>query len=140
METNGIISRISAIRTKANEFLAHELYREGLKDIAPSHGYILFVLFKNDGISMKEIKNSINKKKNTVTVLIDKLLSHGFLKKAPDANDGRTTRIFLTSKGKSLEKSFNSISDRLLKKAYKGFSESEKMNLTMLLNKMDKNF
>jgi DNA-binding MarR family transcriptional regulator len=140
METKNIISRISAIRNKANEFLAHELHLEGLRDIAPSHGYILYVLFKNDGISMKEIKNSINKKKNTVTVLIDKLVSRGFLKKVPDANDGRTTRIFLTPKGKSLEKSFNSISDKLLKKAYHGFSENEKTKIVMLLNKIDKNF
>lgn len=140
MKLNTIISLISAIRTKANEFLINELTKEGFTDIAPSHGSILYTLFKHDGISMKEISSIINKRKNTVTVLIDKLVAQGFVKKTQDTDDRRTTHIFLTQKGKNLEKPFNTISEKLLKKTYEGFTEDERCQLSALLDKLYKNF
>jgi MarR family transcriptional regulator, organic hydroperoxide resistance regulator len=140
MDTTTIIARISALRNKAHGFLTYELHKAGLGDIAPSHGFILYALFKNDGSSMKEITSRINKKKNTVTVLIEKLAAHGFIKKAFDTSDRRTTRIFLSKKGKTLEKSFNTISEKLLATAYHGFTENEKITLLTLLDKMNRNF
>ena len=140
MDTNKIISIISAIRNLSNEFLISELKKEGLSNIAPSHGHILNALFENDGISMKEITERINKKKNTVTVLIEKLTSQGFVRKGVDSSDKRTTFIFLTKKGKTLEKSFKDISIKLIDKAYNGFTEKEKSNLMMFLIRMEKNF
>jgi MarR family transcriptional regulator, organic hydroperoxide resistance regulator len=140
METNNVIALLSSIRSRANELLTHELAKAGLRGIAPSHGYILYVLFNNDGISMKEITHKINKKKNTVTVLIEKLIGQGFLRKAIDKNDRRTTRIFLNQKGKALEKAFDSISKKLIDTAYRGFTEREKSTLVTLLNRMAANF
>jgi MarR family transcriptional regulator, organic hydroperoxide resistance regulator len=140
MKPNVIISLISAIRTKTNEFLINQLTKEGFADIAPSHGSIMYALFKHDGISMKEISKIINKKKNTVTVLIDKLVVHGFVRKTLDTVDRRTTLIYLTQKGKNLEKPFNTISEKLLKKTYEGFTEEERCQLSALLEKLYRNF
>ena len=140
MDTNKIISVISSLRNLANEFLIGELKKEGVSNIAPSHGHILNALFENDGISMKEITEKINKKKNTVTVLIEKLTAQGFVRKGIDCSDKRTTLVFLTHKGKTLEKSFKDISTKLIDKAYNGFTEKEKSNLMMFLKRMETNF
>jgi MarR family transcriptional regulator, organic hydroperoxide resistance regulator len=140
MNYNNIISLISLIRNLANEFIINELKKEGIKNIAPSHGFILHTLFNKDGITMKEINEIINKKKNTVTVLIDKLESMEYLRKETDIDDKRITRIFLTEKGKSFEKSFKRLSDKLIKKAYAGIAENEKLNLMKYLDKIKKNF
>jgi MarR family transcriptional regulator, organic hydroperoxide resistance regulator len=140
MDDRNIIAGISGIRNKANEFLVSELVREGLVDVAPSHGYILFTLFSHDGVSMKEITLRIKKRKNTVTVLIDKLRARGFIRKVADKSDRRTTRIFLTAKGKAMEESFKRISDTLIERAFLGFTENQKKQLVSLLEKMDANF
>lgn len=140
MNYNNAISLISLIRNHANEFIINELKKEGIKNIAPSHGYILHTLFNNDGITMKEINENINKKKNTVTVLIEKLEYQGYLRRETDFNDKRITRIYLTEKGKFFEKSFKRISDKLIKKTYSGFKEDDKEVFVKYLEKIKDNF
>lgn len=140
MKLSGVIAQISSIRNKANDFLLHELHKQGLKGIAPSHGLILHVLFKNDAISMKEMTARINKKKNTVTVLIDKLIAYGFVEKTPDQHDRRTVRISLTHKGRSLEKPVDYVSRKLIEKACRGFTEDQRRLLATLLDKLERNF
>lgn len=63
MTLNNIISVLSVIRNLANDFITDELKKAGVKDIAPSHGYILYNLFHKDGITMKEVNEKINKKR-----------------------------------------------------------------------------
>jgi MarR family transcriptional regulator, organic hydroperoxide resistance regulator len=140
MNFNNIISLISSIRNRSYELIVDELDKEGVNDIAPSHGFILYNLFKRDGITMKEINERINKKKNTVTVLIDKLESRGYVKKEQDEDDKRITRIFLTKKGRSFEKFFNEVSKKLLDITYAGFSDKEKTEIMRLLEKINNNF
>jgi len=139
MNTNDVIRLISAVRHRANELIVNELAKAGIKNIVPSHGYILFNLFKKDGLAMKEITQKIGKRKNTVTVLIDKLVLHGYIRKEADADDRRRTRIYLSQKGKSFEHVFNGISKKLLDAVYKGFSEEEKRTLMKLLEKIENN-
>lgn len=139
MDTTGIIELISSIKNRANELIVNELKKEGIPDIVPSHGNILFTLFKKDGIMMKEINEIINKKKNTVTVLIKKLIKLGYIKKQSDPTDQRITRIFLTEKGKSFEKSFFRISNKLVGKIYINFTDEEKNSIMKLLNKVKNN-
>ena len=140
MKHQNIISLISHVRNLANEFIVEELRKEGIEDISPSHGNIMNALFFQDGLSMKEINEKINKKKNTVTVLIDKLENLGYVTKKTDADDKRITHIYLTEKGRSFEKSFRSVSAKLIKKTFEGFSEKERMVVVKLLDKIRRNF
>ena len=135
MNIKDIISGISSIRSKANEFIISELKKAGITDIAPSHGFILYTLYKKDGIPMKEITEKINKKKNTVTILINKLIRNGYIYKKADINDKRISRIFLSEKGISFKSDFMNISDKLINKAFKNFKEIEKKELARLLDK-----
>jgi MarR family transcriptional regulator, organic hydroperoxide resistance regulator len=140
MNQNAVIALISSIRTFADEWLREELGKAGVKDICPSHGHILHSLFKKNGLTMGEINEKINKKKNTVTVLIDKLVALGYIGKKKDIQDKRITRIYLTKKGRSLESLFNEVSQNLIEKAYWGFNRKEKKLTVILLEKMEKNF
>lgn len=139
--TNCIISIISGIRRKANEFLERELAVCGIKGMCPTHGAILSLLYLNNGkLSMKEIADLIGRDKSTVTHLINKLVEHGFVKKEKCSADCRVTYIVLTEKARRIEKDFFRISDKLLETAYKGFSPVEKEQLAALLAKLHKNF
>jgi DNA-binding MarR family transcriptional regulator len=137
---NNIISKISLIRNKANDFIIAELKKIGINNLAPSHGHILHTLYKKDGIPMKEITEKINKKKNTVTILINKLIKNGYIYKTTCPEDKRLSKIYLTDKGKSFENNFNMISDRLNKKAFNNFLNKEEKELIKLLTKIENNF
>ena len=139
MNTAKVIAVISSIRGLAHELIAGELKKHGVADIAPSHGDILAALYSQDGMSMKDISARIGKKKNTVTVLIDKLVALGYVRKETDGLDRRTTRVFLAEKGRVFEHIFREVSQKLIEKTYRGFTESEKEELMGLLTRMEEN-
>ena len=139
MNTAKAIAVISSIRGLAHELIAGELRKHGISDIAPSHGDVLAALYSKDGMSMKDISARIGKKKNTVTVLIDKLAALGYVRKETDGLDRRTTRVFLTGKGSAFESIFREVSEKLIQKTYTDFSESEKEELMGLLSRLEEN-
>ena len=140
MKTQQIISLISKIRYRANTLIMKELENYGVTGIAPSHGDILAVLFNRDAVPMSELAQAINRKKNTITTLVDKLIGLGYVEKINDIDDARFSLIQLTEKGKKLKPCFDEVSDKLISTAYSGMSESETEKLLRLLIKMNDNF
>lgn len=139
MEQKQIIALISKIRHNANELIMRELEKHGIKGIVPSHGEILVRLFRRDSIPMSELASAINKKKNTVTTLVDKLVNLGYVIKSADPDDSRITLVKLTQGGRSLQKSFDKVSAVLLETVYSGITEKEKEAVLKVLLKMKKN-
>jgi len=139
MEKQQIISLISKIRYGANELIMRELEKNGIKGIVPSHGDILARLFIRDSIPMSELASAINKKKNTVTTLVDKLVSLGFVIKTSDPDDSRVTLVQLTKEGRTLQKSFDRVSRILLETVYKDVTDKEKDTVLKILLKMKNN-
>ena len=140
MQTERIIALISTIRDKANKFIFQQLRSHGIEDIAPAHGGIFVHLFRHSELTMGEMARFIERDKSTVTTLVEKLVTLGYLQKEKDSNDGRITKIRLTKQGKTLEKDFKKISQTLQERAYTGFSQKEKENLIDLLTRVDNNF
>ncbi len=126
MKTNHIISLVSRIRDKAGRIIMHELSGRHIPGLAPSHGDILMLLFHSGSVSMREIAARIGRDKSTVTALVKKLIDFGYVQKEQDPNDSRVTLIRLTEAGRGLRKDFDEISDILLQRVYKGFSQQEK--------------
>ena len=94
------------------------LFRTNLKKI-------LFVLWQKDKITQKELATEIGLAKNTITVMLEKMEKNNLIRRITDENDKRKSLVILTDYAKSLKKSFDEISDEMLKKVYKGFSEEE---------------
>lgn len=86
---------------------------------------------------MKEIAEIIDKDKSTITSLIHKLITLGYVKKKKDLSDNRIKMISLTAKGRALKPLFMEISDKLKTKAYQCVSEQEREILNILLAKLD---
>jgi DNA-binding MarR family transcriptional regulator len=139
MKPQQIISLISKIRDSANQLILQELERHGIKGIVPSHGDILVILFSRDSVPMSELASLINKKKNTVTTLVDKLFKLGYVVKVNDPGDSRITLVCLTQKRRSLQTAFSRVSDVLLDKVYAGISEKEKGAVIKILLKIKNN-
>lgn len=139
MKTTDIISLISRIRQKANGFIITEISRQGIDGIVVSHGDILYALFQKQKMTMAEIAGKIGKDKSTVTALVNKLVSLGYVAKERDTEDTRVTYVTLTSKGQDLEPLFEAVSNKVLEVFYANVSEAEKEELLQILSKIDKN-
>jgi len=136
-----IVYLISRTKQKMTKFINHQLKSHSIEGLIPSHGNILTTLYEsNDELSMKEIANTIGKDKSTVTGLINKLVSLGYIKKEKSVKDNRVILIKLTKSGLDLEEKFNYISSQVYETAYKNFSEEEKTIFLNLLKKLNQNF
>ncbi len=134
------IHQIGKIRDKANAFLTRELAARNLKGIAPTHGDILWALFTYGDLPMKKLADLIHRDKSTITVLVSKLIDFGYVERRTHEADSRSNIIFLTEKGRAVQKDFWEISESLRKKAYQGLSDEELETLTRLLARIYENF
>ena len=96
-------------------------------------------LYDSNELSMQNIAKKIHRTKATTTVLIDKLEVAGFVKRKKSEVDSRYTIVSLTEKGGQFRKTFEMISDKLNKTAFKNLNNHEIMNLERLLFKIQEN-
>jgi MarR family transcriptional regulator, organic hydroperoxide resistance regulator len=140
MKIRSSINLISRIREGADKFIIGELEKIGIKGIVPSHGAILMALYKRKTLTMREIADTIKRRQPTVTVLVDKLLEYGYVKKERDAGDSRVANIRMTQKGEDFRAAFHKISEDLNEKLHRGLSEGEAEMLENLLERTSGNW
>lgn len=131
-----LLSLISKIHEKGNRFIIDELKKIGADGLVPSHGDILFCLYKNEKMTMKDIADCIHRTRPTVTVLVDKLEKLEYLKRELSQEDNRYTYITLTEKGKGFKETFEKISKDLNEMLCKNLSKSELEILENILKKI----
>jgi MarR family transcriptional regulator, organic hydroperoxide resistance regulator len=130
---------ITNIRQRLFKFLDSELAKNNIRGIAPSYGDILFVLDQKGTITMQEVARHTIKDKSTISSVINKLASGGFILKERDGLDGRYTNLTLTAKAKKLRPVLLGISKEMNAKLFEGFNAEEKQNLFKLMEKVYKN-
>ena len=141
MKTVKVVGLISNIREKSAQFINNQLREKGVEGLINSHGTILSILYDYDGkITMNEIEKINGKKKSTLTDLIKKLVELGYITREKSEKDSRVVEITLTEKGWQFKPLFEEISENLLEKTYKDFTEEEKETIMLLLNKIRKNY
>ncbi len=140
MREQDIISVLSKIRTQANKFIIKKMADYGVYELAPSHGDIIFTLLRIEKITMKDLAGSIKKDKSTVTVLVEKLVRLGYVKKERDDADNRITYLSLTQKGEDLKPMFEDISKNLFDTVYGNIPKEEREGLMQTLEKINQNF
>ena len=136
-ETDHIISLVSRIREKANRLITEELAVRGLGDLKPIHGDLLYALFSCDRPTMKDLAEKVDRKKSTVTTLVDKLVSLGYAVKERDARDSRSFRVSLTREGEALKPHLIAISQALLSRVYKDMPMADRKQLVRSLTRIN---
>jgi len=137
----GIVTLNSVLRTQITEYLKKELRASGNNELSPSHGLILWMVYNHDGkVQIKTIYDYSLKQKSTITEMIKRLVTLGYLDKVICAEDKRITYIVATEKTIAFKPIFNNISDKLITKFFQGFSEVERSIFTELMMKAFKNF
>lgn len=100
---------------------------------------ILNVLWSRDGQSQAELRRELNISAPTVTSLVSKLEKAKFVKCKTCVNDRRIIRVYLTKKGSDIRDETRKQYEILEKNMLKDFSDTEKIMLMMLLEKLKKN-
>lgn len=107
-----------------NRFLSQQFKNKNL-NLTREQWSVLAVLWKSDGCSQQVIADSTSRDKPSVTRLIDNLVKEGYVIRKNHENDRRLNLIYLTDKGKNIEKDVIEIVDDTIEKATQGLSDDQ---------------
>ena len=122
---------------------AHRLKSELLKrfleqgfDITTEQWQILNQLWKDDGLSQKQISQITFKDYGNISRILDVLQRKGYVTRHADQKDRRYYRIYLTDAGVALQQPLTSIANGILESAKRSITEEEIDLLIRLLNQI----
>lgn len=124
MKNNGgyLINQIQKISSrKFNELLKEK----NIDEFNGSQGVILYSLWNNKELTIKEIGKITGLAKTSLTSMLDRMEEKGLIRRKDNSEDKRSIKIMLTDKAKELEKDYNDISNKMSNTFYKNFSDKE---------------
>ena len=101
------------------------LSRNGLEDLAGARGRVIFTLWNEDNIPIKNLVEKTSLDKATLTGIIDRLERDGYVKRIQSPDDKRVTLISRTGKDEIFKTKIPEVSDQQNAIFYKGFSTRE---------------
>lgn len=142
-ENDTIIDLIISLGEQIDRRIFAQLKERGLPWMSPTHGKILMYLHEKSRVTpvcqMNELARQINRKKNTVTTLIRKLVEKGCVDTKQSTQDKRVMLVKITPEGEEVRRVFEEIWG-LTDKACRGKKRDKKMKeLSELLNVTLKN-
>ena len=94
------------------------------------------ILLEHDGLTPKELSNTLNIRAASLGELVDKLENNGYITRQAHESDRRTFRVFLTDKGREIAIELTDIRKNALSSFFQGLSEEEQQTLEKLLDKL----
>ncbi|MCB0644522.1 MAG: MarR family transcriptional regulator, partial [Phaeodactylibacter sp.] len=113
--------------------------RLAVLDLYPGQDGLLYHLSKNDGLTMTELVEKLKIKHPTLFTMVTRMETAGLINKDKDKVDKRTSRIFLTNKGKTQIAALSQVWQDMEKQLLKGFSEAEISTAKSVLIKLTNN-
>lgn len=120
---------------KFSQVLAAEFKQNDI-DITAEQFSILVVLWYRDGVSQKEISEQLNRDKTTVTRVLMNMKKNKLIRQVTDAEDNRSNLVYLTAKGKEIQKAGVKVSGELYLKVLKGIPQAQLITGISVLQKM----
>ncbi|UCD19367.1 MAG: MarR family transcriptional regulator [candidate division WOR-3 bacterium] len=115
---------IAKIHQLAGRIFSRMLRESGI-EINPAQGRIMFVLWQKDGIPINELAKKASLGKSTLTSMLDRLESSGYIKRAQRVDDRRTVLIKRTEKDRAFENLYTEVSHTMIRISYRGFKRKE---------------
>lgn len=93
---------------------------------------ILFILWKKDGVTQKEIVEELSLAPATITDAVQRMEKIGLIERRNDGEDQRVIRVYLTESGRQFQKEVDETFNNLEEEIFKNFTFEEKIILRRL--------
>ncbi|MFB8374699.1 MarR family winged helix-turn-helix transcriptional regulator [Paenibacillus taichungensis] len=116
-------------------------YSESLRELNLYVGQdnLLYRLWLGDGVTQMQLCEHLKCEPPTVTNMVKSLEQNGFIYRKRDVQDARIMRIYLTDKGKELEKPVDIKWREQQEKLLQSISAEDRLILRKLMQQMEKN-
>ncbi len=100
---------------------------------------VLFELWKEDGLKGGELADRLGVEPPTITRMLRRMQSCGFVERRPDPADARSFRVHLTGKGHALQEPVARLWEEAEEKTLQGIDPEETLVLRRLLARIREN-
>ncbi|MEM6846568.1 MAG: MarR family transcriptional regulator [Pseudomonadota bacterium] len=107
--------------------------------LQPGQELVLKALVTKGGRTMSDLAQDLGVEPPTVTAMVTRLATHGYVVRQTSPVDGRLSQVFLTNPGRAVIADIDRQRRRVEKAALAGFTDKDKRKLRKLLRKMEKN-
>ncbi len=137
MEMNGgfLVTKIKQLGDRIFEKILSE---KNIDAFNGAQGRILYVLWQEDGISIRSLSTKCGLAITSLTTL-ERMENQGLISRVQSETDKRKTLLFLTEKAHALKGEYDAVSDEMGSIYYKGFSEEEIAQFEEYLDRIRKN-
>jgi DNA-binding MarR family transcriptional regulator len=104
-------------------------------DVTLSQWFVLKQLWRQEGKSQVELQELLDLERATVNGLVQRMTRAGLIQSKPDLHDRRVQRIFLTERGRALQKITPALENEVNARILEGFSDDERTFFIRLLSR-----
>lgn len=130
------ISLILELNRIFDGFLKVEMRKNGMKS---SYRHLLCPLAIKDGVTQLDLVKASHLKAPTVSTTLRNMEEDGLVSRETDKDDARATRVYITDKGKAIDKKMRESVESITKTFLKGVPESERKTVSEILMKVYNN-
>ena len=140
MEYSESVDLLNRILVRAHRIIQHELLRQGVDDLVPSHGAVLEYL-NQAGLPqpVTELVVALKRPKSSITKATDCLEHGGYVFKKPNPGDGRSYLVGLTPSGSEALELFRGAYAAMEKKMFASIPELRREECMQTLVEMEAN-
>ena len=113
-----------------------EMLKNGMRT---SYRHLLHPLSVKDGVTQLDLVRITKLKAPTVSTTLRNMETDGLVTRKTDKDDARATRVFITDKGRDIDKKMRASGSRIEKAMLAGINEDEKEQLVTVLRKLRAN-
>ena len=128
-----LISRVSLVATSA---LKKKFTSSGVEQVKPAYLGVLMSLWQEDGLKVIELGKKAGLEPSTMTGLLDRMERDELVTRAPDPNDRRVLRIYLTHTGRQVRDPVLKVVERVLSEIFAGISQDDIAQTKHLLRRV----
>jgi DNA-binding MarR family transcriptional regulator len=115
---------VSKIHRLSGRVFARMLKEHGI-EINPAQGRILFVLWQEDGIPIRELVKRTSLGKSTLTSMLDRLEETGYIVRERSETDRRAILVKRTDKDRAAQGTYERVSKAMGDVYYGGLTDAE---------------
>ena len=128
--------KIAQIKLLQGRIFQQLLKKYANADLNSAQTNIIFVLWQEDNITISQLSKKTNLAKTTLSSMLDRLESSGFLVRISNPNNRREIKICLTDRSRLLKKGCDQAYQEMSGINFAGFTLQEKENLMNGLDKL----
>jgi DNA-binding MarR family transcriptional regulator len=111
-------------------------FREHGEEVTPEQWTVLIRLWEQDGRSQSELSDATFRDRPTMSRIVDGMEARGLLERRADEQDGRVRLIFLTRKGRAMEKKLVPVARELVGRLVAGIDPRDLLTTRATLERM----